>query len=254
MIELRNLAKTYDGRTASVESLNLIIATGEFLALVGPSGCGKSTTLGMINRLIEPSNGTVHIDGFDTKTCDPVVLRRRIGFVFQDVGLFPHMTVAENAGVVLRILGEGQHRIDSRVNQLLALVHLPPETYRNRFPADISGGQRQRVGVARALAARPAIMLMDEPFGAVDPLARDRLASDYRQIHDSLGLTTVLVTHDMTEAILLADRIALLREGRLVQVGTPQELFLSPADDYVHAMMDSPRRRAAALASTMTQV
>ena len=251
MIELRNLAKSYDGRAAAVEGLNLTIATGEFLALVGPSGCGKTTTLSMINRLIDPSDGTVLIDGLDARDCDPVVLRRRIGFVFQDIGLFPHMTVAENAGVVLRILGADQHRIDARVNELLALVRLPPETFRDRFPADISGGQRQRVGVARALAARPAIILMDEPFGAIDPLARDKLASDYRQIHDSLGLTTVLVTHDMTEAILLADRIALMRDGRLVQAGTPHELFSSPADDFVRAMMDTPHRRATALAATM---
>lgn len=253
MIELRNLAKSYDGRSAAVEGVTLTIATGEFLALVGPSGCGKTTTLSMINRLVEPSDGTVLIDGSDTRRWNPVTLRRQIGFVFQDIGLFPHMTVAENAGVVLRILGEDNQRIQSRVNELLALVRLRPETYRNRFPADISGGERQRVGVARALAARPAIVLMDEPFGAVDPLARDKLASDYRQIHDSLGLTTLLVTHDMTEAILLADRIALMREGRLVQVGSPRDLVLSPADEFVRAMMDTPRRRATAVASTMAQ-
>jgi osmoprotectant transport system ATP-binding protein len=253
MIELRNLTKSYDGRLAAVDRLNLSIAAGEFLALVGPSGCGKTTTLSMINRLEEPSDGTIVIDGSDTRDRDPVELRRRIGFVFQDIGLFPHMTVAENAGVVLRILGEAREAIDARVNELLALVRLPPETYRNRFPADISGGQRQRVGVARALAARPDIVLMDEPFGAIDPLARDKLASDYRQIHDSLRLTTVLVTHDMTEAILLADRIALMRDGKLVQVGSPRELFSSPVDNFVEAMMDTPRRRASALAATMAQ-
>lgn len=253
MIELRNLAKSYDGQSAAVEGVSLTIATGEFLALVGPSGCGKTTTLSMINRLVEPSDGTVLIDGSDTRKWNPVALRRGIGFVFQDIGLFPHMTVAENAGVVLRVLGEDKPRIESRVNELLALVRLRPDTYRNRFPGDISGGERQRVGVARALAARPAIILMDEPFGAVDPLARDKLASDYRQIHGSLGLTTLLVTHDMTEAILLADRIALMREGRLVQVGSPRDLVSSPADDFVRAMMDTPRRRATAVAATMAQ-
>lgn len=252
MIELRNLVKTYDGHSSAVDRINLTIATGEFLALVGPSGCGKTTTLSMINRLEDPSAGSVLIDGSDTRDCDPVELRRRIGFVFQDIGLFPHMTVAENAGVVLRILGEHAEVIESRVNELLALVHLPAE-YGKRFPADISGGQRQRVGVARALAARPAIVLMDEPFGAIDPLARDKLASDYRQIHNSLKLTTVLVTHDMTEAILLADRIALMRDGKLVQAGSPHELLFAPADEFVRAMMDTPRRRAAALAATMTQ-
>jgi len=253
MIKLQSLTKSYDGRSAAVDGLNLTIATGEFLALVGPSGCGKTTTLSMINRLVDPSDGLVLIDGRDTREWKRVALRRRIGFVFQDIGLFPHMTVAENAGVVLRILGEDRGRIVSRVNDLLTLVHLPAETYGNRYPAEISGGQRQRVGVARALAARPAIVLMDEPFGAIDPLARDKLASDYRQIHDSLGLTTVLVTHDMTEAILLADRIALMREGRLVQVGSPRELFSAPADDFVRAMMDTPRRRATALAAVMAQ-
>src|SRR5579864_8210331 len=251
MIELRNLTKSYDGRSPAVDGLTLTIATGEFLALVGPSGCGKTTTLSMINRLVDPSDGTVLIDGTDTRACDAVDLRRRIGFVFQDIGLFPHMTVAENAGVVLRILGEKQARIDSRVNEMLALVRLPPQTFGNRFPAEISGGQRQRVGVARALAARPAIILMDEPFGAIDPLARDRLAADYREIHDTLGLTTVLVTHDMTEAILLADRIALMRDGKLVQIGSPRELFSSPADDFVQAMMDTPHKRATALAARM---
>ncbi|HEX3432056.1 MAG TPA: ATP-binding cassette domain-containing protein [Rhizomicrobium sp.] len=253
MIELRNLTKTYDGRSAAVDRLNLTVATGEFLALVGPSGCGKTTTLSMINRLEDPSDGAVLIDGSDTRERDPVELRRRIGFVFQDIGLFPHMTVAENAGVVLRILRATPDTIDSRVNELLALVRLSPDVYRNRFPAEISGGQRQRVGVARALAASPAIVLMDEPFGAIDPLARDHLASDYRQIHNSLKLTTVLVTHDMTEAILLADRIAVMREGRLAQVGSPHELFSAPADDFVRAIIDTPRRRAAALAAMMTQ-
>jgi osmoprotectant transport system ATP-binding protein len=253
MIELRNLTKSYDGRSAAVDRLSLRIKTGELLALVGPSGCGKTTTLSMINRLEDASSGAVLIDGTDTRDCDPVVLRRRIGFVFQDIGLFPHMTVSENTGIVLRILGKTKEEIDSRVGELLTLVRLEPQLYRTRLPADISGGQRQRVGVARALAARATIMLMDEPFGAIDPIARDELAADYRSIHERLGLTTILVTHDMTEAILLADRIALMCEGRLVQVGTPHELVSAPADSFVRAMMDTPRRRAAALAATMLQ-
>jgi len=251
MIELQNLTKSYDGRSAAVEALDLRIQTGELLALVGPSGCGKTTTLSMINRLEEPSDGAVLIDGKDTRDGNAVELRRHIGFVFQDIGLFPHMTVGENAGIVLRILGTQKGEIDARVHELLTLVRLPPDRYRNRFPSQISGGERQRVGVARALAARPAIMLMDEPFGAIDPLARDELVSDYRSIHERLELTTVLVTHDMTEAILLADRIALMRNGRLVQVGSPHELFAAPADDFVRAMMDTPRRRASALAATI---
>jgi osmoprotectant transport system ATP-binding protein len=253
MIELRNVSKSYSGRSPAVTRLSLRVKTGEFVAVVGPSGCGKTTTLSMINRLEDPSDGTVLIDGTDARDHDPVELRRRIGFIFQDIGLFPHMTVGENAGIVLRIVGAKKNEIDARIDELLTLVRLTPEEYRCRFPAEISGGQRQRVGVARALAARPAIMLMDEPFGAIDPLARDELASDYREIHQRLGLTTVLVTHDMTEAILLADRIALMRDGTLVQVGSPHELFSAPANDFVRAMMETPRRRATALAATMKQ-
>ncbi|HWY15915.1 MAG TPA: ATP-binding cassette domain-containing protein [Rhizomicrobium sp.] len=251
MIELRELSKSYPARGPAVRGLNLTVASGEFLVLAGPSGCGKTTTLTMINRLTEPSSGTVLVDGVDARSTDPVALRRRIGFVFQDIGLFPHLNVAENAGIVLRLLGKSPAEIGARVDELLALVQLPAQEFRDVFPAALSGGQRQRVGVARALAASPRIMLMDEPFGAIDPITRDGLASDYRQIHERLGLTTILVTHDMTEAILLADRIALMREGRLVQVGTTNELISAPADDFVRAMMESPRRRSEALASAL---
>ncbi len=231
-----------------VDGVNLRVGEGEFLILAGPSGSGKTTTLSMINRLVEPSRGAIIIDGVDAREIDAVALRRRIGFVFQDIGLFPHMTVAENAGVALTLVGKPQKEIAARVEELLALVRLPPERYRNALPAKLSGGQRQRVGVARALAASPRLMLMDEPFGALDPLTRDELAADYRRIHERLGLTTILVTHDMTEAMLLGDRIALMREGRLIQVGTPRELISTPADDFVRAMMESPKRRARALA------
>jgi osmoprotectant transport system ATP-binding protein len=247
MIELRDLTKQY-GPIAAVDGVTLRIETGEFLVLAGPSGCGKTTTLSMINRLVEPSHGAVLIDGTDTRETDAVALRRRIGFVFQDIGLFPHMTVAENAGITLKLIGRTRQEIGARVDELLALVRLAPERFRDAFPGALSGGQRQRVGVARALAASPRLMLMDEPFGAIDPLTRDELAADYRRIHERLGLTTVLVTHDMTETMLLGDRIALMREGRLVQVGSPRELVSSPADDFVRAMMESPKRRARALA------
>jgi osmoprotectant transport system ATP-binding protein len=247
VIELRELSKHYGAATA-VDGVSLRIETGEFLVLAGPSGCGKTTTLSMINRLVEPSRGAVLIDGVDTRETDPVALRRQIGFVFQDIGLFPHMTVAENAGITLKLAAKKQQEIAVRVDELLALVRLPPDRFRNAFPGTLSGGQRQRVGVARALAASPRLMLMDEPFGALDPLTRDELAADYRRIHERLGLTTVLVTHDMTEAMLLGDRIALMRDGRLVQAGTPRELISSPADDFVLAMMESPTRRARALA------
>jgi osmoprotectant transport system ATP-binding protein len=247
VIELRNLSKQY-GPAAAVDGVNLRIETGEFLVLAGPSGCGKTTTLSMINRLVEPSHGAVLIDGADMRETDPVSLRRQVGFVFQDIGLFPHMTVAENTGITLKLAGKTRQEITVRVDELLALVRLSPERFRDVYPASLSGGQRQRVGVARALAASPRVMLMDEPFGAIDPLTRDELAADYRRIHERLGLTTVLVTHDMTEAMLLGDRIALMREGRLVQAGTPRELISSPADDFVRDMMESPKRRARALA------
>jgi osmoprotectant transport system ATP-binding protein len=249
MIELRDLSRHYGKRGTAVEGLTLRIETGEFLVLAGPSGSGKTTTLSMINRLVEPSRGAVLIDGADTRATDAVALRRRIGFVFQDIGLFPHLTVAENAGIVLRLTGVPSNEIIRRVDELLALVRLPPEIFRDALPAALSGGQRQRVGVARALAANPRIMLMDEPFGAIDPLTRDELAFDYRQIHERLGLTTILVTHDMTEALLLADRLALMRDGRLVQVGTPRDLLSSPADEFVRAMVEHPRWRARVLAA-----
>ena len=248
MIELRDLSKQYGADGAAVDGVNLRIETGEFLILAGPSGGGKTTTLSMINRLVEPSRGAVLIDGADIRETDPVRLRRQIGFVFQDIGLFPHMTAAENAGIALKLAGRRPQEIRARVDALLTLVQLPAERFRDVFPAQLSGGQRQRVGVARALAASPHLMLMDEPFGALDPLTRDELAADYRRIHTELGLTTVLVTHDMTEAMLLGDRIALMRDGRLVQVGSPRELISSPADDFVRAMVESPRRRARALA------
>jgi osmoprotectant transport system ATP-binding protein len=174
-----------------------------------------------------------------------------MGFIFQAIGLFPHMTVAENIGITPRLLGWPKAQIDARVAELLELVNLPLRAYRDRLPASLSGGQRQRVGLARALAARPAIMLMDEPFGALDPLTRDDLSAEYRAIHEALGLTTVLVTHDMTEAFLLADRIGVMREGQIVQVGTPQELLDAPSDDFVRALIESPRRRAARLAEAL---
>ena len=248
MIELRDLSKHYRTGGAAVNGVNLRIETGEFLILAGPSGSGKTTTLSMINRLVEPSAGAIRIDDGDVRAADPVLLRRQIGFVFQDIGLFPHMTAGENAGITLKLAGRGRREIAVRVDELLTLVRLPPERFRDSFPAQLSGGQRQRVGVARALAASPRLMLMDEPFGALDPLTRDELAADYRRIHDTLGLTTILVTHDMTEAMLLGDRIALMRDGILVQVGSARELVTSPADDFVRAMVESPRRRAQALA------
>lgn len=253
MIELRNLSKVYGSR-AGVRNLNLSVPTGEFLAMVGPSGCGKTTTLSMINRLVEPTSGAILIDGVDVRGADPVQLRRGIGFVFQDVGLFPHLTAGENAGITLKLMRRPRDEIHSRVAQVLELVRLRPEEFQDRYPSALSGGQRQRVGVARALAAKPAIMLMDEPFGALDPLIRDELALEYRDLHRALGLTTLLVTHDMTEALVLADRVAVMRDGELVQVATPRELVAAPADSFVRELVDSPKKRARALAEVVGTV
>jgi osmoprotectant transport system ATP-binding protein len=251
MIVLNHVTKRFGSAThPAVDNVDLTVKGGEFLVLIGPSGCGKSTTLAMINRLIEPSSGEIAIDGTDVKAGDPVLLRRKIGFVFQDVGLFAHMTVGENAGITLRLMGEPPAAVIARTDEVLEQVHLSKD-FRDRYPATLSGGQRQRVGLARALAAKPAIMLMDEPFGALDPLIRDDLTADYRGIHDALKLTTVLVTHDMTEAILLADRIAVMREGRFVQVASPRELVTTPKDDFVRSMIESPKRRARALSDVI---
>jgi osmoprotectant transport system ATP-binding protein len=227
------------------------VESGEFLVLIGQSGSGKTTTLNMINRLIEPSAGRILVDGEDVLGHDAVGLRRRMGYVFQGAGLFPHMTVGQNIAVTPRLAGWPREQIDARVDELLELVQLEPAQYRDRLPKALSGGQQQRVALARALAARPKIMLMDEPFGALDPLIRDDLAEDYRRIHAQLELTTIFVTHDMTEAMLLGDRIAVMKDGLLVQIGTPNELLAAPADDFVKALVDTPKKRARRLAEVL---
>ncbi len=241
MIALEQLTKRYGGN-AVVDRLSLEVRRGELLVLLGGSGSGKTTTLKMINRLVEPSAGRVVIDGEDVTTVPPAALRRRIGYAFQQVGLFPHMSVAENVGITPALLGWDAGRIAARVDDLLALVELDPATFRDRRPAELSGGQQQRVGVARALAAEPAVLLLDEPFGALDPLTRDRLQQSLAAIRSKIGVTIVFVTHDMVEALLLGDRIAVLREGRLVQLGTPTDLLRSPADAYVAELMETPLR------------
>ena len=220
MIKMRSLSKSYDGGVSySVRDVDLEVDPGAFLVLLGESGCGKTTTLKMINRLINPSSGRIEVDGREVGEVDPVALRRQIGYVFQGVGLFPHLTVAENIAVVPRLLGWPIQGIRERVDELLELVRLPPGAYRDRLPQALSGGQRQRIGLARALAARPKIMLMDEPFGALDPINRDRLQDEYKKIHVDLNLTTVMVTHDMTEALIMADQIAVMSGGRLIRSG-----------------------------------
>ncbi|MGB9118305.1 ATP-binding cassette domain-containing protein [Bradyrhizobium sp.] len=244
LIAFAHVGKSFDGgRVKAVDDVSLEIAEGEFLAIVGGSGSGKTTLLRLANRLIEADTGSIRIEGEDVRAADPVALRRRIGYVFQSGGLFPHMSVAGNIGITPKLLGLPAAEIASRVDELLDLARLDRAQYRDRFPHELSGGQRQRVGVARALAARPRIVLMDEPFGALDPLTRDALGDDYRALHSKLGLTTVMITHDMTEAILLADRIAVMRAGRLLAQGTPLELTES-GDAYVAELLRTPRRQA----------
>jgi len=243
VIETHELTRRY-GQVTAVDRLSLKINEGELVVLLGGSGSGKTTTLKMVNRLIEPTSGRVLIDGQDAGAIEPYELRRRIGYVFQRVGLFPHMTVGENVGVTLTLLGWDRRRTAARVDELLELVELDPALMRDRHPDQLSGGEQQRVGVARALAASPRLMLLDEPFGALDPLTRDRLQQSFLRIRQRLALTAIFVTHDMVEALLVGDRIAVMHGGRLVQIGTPSELLQSPADDYVRQLMATPRRQA----------
>jgi osmoprotectant transport system ATP-binding protein len=243
MIELEDVAKSFDGgATYAVEGVSLVIEEGGFVALVGGSGSGKTTTLKMINGLIRPDRGQIRVGGEAVADVAPHLLRRRIGYVFQEVGLFPHLSVAENIGITPKLMGEPKAAIAARVVELLDLVSLPRD-FATRRPAELSGGQRQRVGVARALAARPKLMLMDEPFGALDPVTRDALGSEYRQLHERLGLTTLMVTHDITEAVLLADRVVVMDKGRVRAEGPPAALLAS-ADAGVRALMETPRRQA----------
>ncbi len=245
MIVLEGVRKSYDeGETFAVDGVDLEVAEGELVVILGESGCGKTTTLKTINRLIEITEGTICIEGEDVGAMDPVDLRRRIGYVFQGIGLFPHMSVGENLAVVPRLYNWDEEKIRSRVNELFELIGLPAEQYRDRASRDLSGGQQQRVGLARALAGKPKLMLMDEPLGALDPLTRDELQDEFRKIHGELGLTTVMVTHDMTEALLMADRIAVMNAGKIVHIGTPRALLTDSQDEYVEQLMDMPKRQA----------
>jgi osmoprotectant transport system ATP-binding protein len=244
LIVLEQLCKAYDTGRFAVRDVSLRVPAGQLLVLLGGSGSGKTTTLKMINRLIEPTSGRVEVDGRDVRTVDPVQLRRGIGYVFQGIGLFPHLTVADNIAVVPRLLGWPRARIEDRLDELLELVHLPPSEYRSRLPEELSGGQAQRVGFARALAASPRVMLLDEPFGALDPVTRDALRDEFQQIRRRMGFTAVMVTHDMTEALLSADLIAVLNVGRLLAVGTPQELWNNPGNEFVASLLSAPKRQA----------
>jgi osmoprotectant transport system ATP-binding protein len=249
LIELEGVEKRYGGALA-LAGVSLAIPGGEFVALVGPSGSGKTTLLKTINRLVAPDAGRVLIEGREAAAEPAPALRRRIGYVFQEVGLFPHLTVAENIAVTPKLLGWDRARIAERVATLLDLVDLAPETAA-RSPAELSGGQRQRVGVARALAAEPRMLLMDEPFGALDPLTREALGTDCRRLHERLGLTTVMVTHDMAEAVLLADRLVVLAQGRVLADGAPAALAAEARDPQVRALLDAPRLQAARLSERL---
>jgi osmoprotectant transport system ATP-binding protein len=235
MISFEHVSKVYDGR-AAVDNVSMIVPSGEFCVFVGPSGAGKSTLLRMVNCLIAPDSGTIEFDGDDVTKLDPVSLRRRFGYVIQSIGLFPHWTVADNIATVPRLLGWRRKKIDDRVEELLALVDLAPAEFRGRYPRQLSGGQQQRVGVARALAADPYCLLMDEPFGALDAVTRHALQGELARIQKATGKTILLVTHDVDEAIRLASRIAVMASGRLVQYATPEEILSTPADAFVASL------------------
>ncbi|MHB8186425.1 MAG: ABC transporter ATP-binding protein [Dermatophilaceae bacterium] len=249
-IELRGLTKTFPGhRGPVVDNLDLAVRRGEIVVLIGPSGCGKTTTMKMINRLVEPTSGSIIIDGQNVTTANPNELRRHIGYVIQEAGLFPHMRVADNVAAVLKLLKWPKNKIAPRVDEMLDLVGLDPSVYRDRYPKALSGGQMQRVGVARALAADPPIMLMDEPFGAVDPIVRERLQNEFLRLQQDIGKTIVFVTHDITEAVKMGDRIVILRERSAVaQYDVPARILASPADDFVrHFLGDNAELRALSL-------
>ena len=241
-IRLDRVRKQYPNGPVAVHGLSLDMPAGEVCMLVGPSGCGKTTVLKMINRLIEPTSGRLFLTGEDVTRADPVKLRRRIGYVIQQVGLFPHQSIAENVATVPKLLGWDRRRITARVNELLDLVGLDPQTYARRYPHQLSGGQRQRVGVARALAADPVVLLMDEPFSAIDPIARDRLQGEFLRLQAEVRKTVVFVTHDIEEAIRLGDRVAVLSEGGVLeQYADPATLLGSPANDFVADFVGSDR-------------
>ncbi len=243
MIEFKGVSKTYSGSDrAVVNDLSFTVEDGEICVLVGPSGCGKTTSMRMVNRLIEPTDGEILIDGQKNTSMSGTQLRRKIGYAIQQIGLFPHRTIANNVGTVPGLNGWDKERTNRRVDELLDLVGLPPDQYRDRYPAELSGGQQQRVGVARALAADPPIMLMDEPFGAVDPITRDRLQNEFLNIQKDIKKTIVFVTHDIDEAIKMGDKIAILKEGGiLAQYDTPENILASPASDFVSSFVGTDR-------------
>lgn len=239
MIRFENVTKVYDDGMEAVRNLSFEVPRGETVTLVGPSGCGKTTTMKMVNTLIEPTEGRVFVDGTSVSECDPIELRRDIGYVIQEIGLFEHMTVGENVGLVPDIIGWDDARIDARVKELMELVRLPG--VREKYPSDLSGGQRQRVGVARALAAEPEVILMDEPFGALDPITREELQDEFLAIQSDLNVTIAFVTHDVDEALKMGDRVAVLQDGELIQYDTPRALLAKPENEFVEGFLGEDR-------------
>lgn len=245
MVSIKNVTKKY-GSSEAVNTINLDISDGQFVVLVGTSGCGKTTTLKMINRLIEPTSGQILIDGKDIRQMNPVELRRHVGYVIQQIGLFPNMTIQENIEIVPKLLKWPKEKYQRKVRELLEMVDLPPDTYADKYPSELSGGQQQRIGVIRALAGDPSLILMDEPFGALDPITRDSLQDEVKKLHKSLKKTFVFVTHDMSEAVKMADVIVFMDKGSIVQIATPEEILKNPANDFVrnfigmHTVSSSP--------------
>ncbi|WP_258921978.1 betaine/proline/choline family ABC transporter ATP-binding protein [Heyndrickxia coagulans] len=240
MLKFDHVSKIYKGGKRAVDDLNLEFESGRFIVFIGPSGCGKTTTMKMINRLIEPTEGTIYINGKNIKNTDPVKLRREIGYVIQQIGLFPHMTIQQNISLVPRLLKWPEEKQRERAKELLQLVDMPEE-FLDRYPHELSGGQQQRIGVLRALAADQPLILMDEPFGALDPITRDSLQDELKKLQKELGKTIVFVTHDMDEAIKLADQIVIMRDGKLVQTGTPDEILREPANEFVETFIGKER-------------
>lgn len=241
MIKLENVQKKYSDGYVALKEVNLECKSGEITVFIGPSGCGKTTTMKLINRLINPTSGKVYVNGQDVSGFDPVELRRGIGYVIQNVGLFPHMTIAENVAVVPKLLKWDKERIDKRVDELLHMVGLDPEVYRGRYPSELSGGQQQRIGVIRALAAEPSVILMDEPFSALDPISREQLQDELIRLQKDIKKTIIFVTHDMDEALKIADKIVLMKDGAVVQQGTPEEILRHPANDFVKSFIGAHR-------------
>ncbi len=243
-IEFRDVTKTFrDASNSAVDHVSLTVNEGEFITILGSSGCGKTTLLKLINRLYEPDSGSIILFGEDISTVDVVKVRRRIGYVIQQIGLFPHYTVGENIATVPKLLGWDKAKIAARVDELLTLVGLEPQEYRDRYPAQLSGGQQQRIGLARALAVDPKIMLMDEPFGAIDSITREKLQDELLTLHREMGKTILFVTHDIEEAFKLGDRVIIMNEGKLLQFDTPEAIIRRPADPFVQSLVNSAKAK-----------